>query len=119
MTASASRTIRGSRFARRLVVVSRRANLFAWLEIGAGVALAIMVLATWTAFSRTPDETQLLPTRQISILLVGTLVPAMALLVLLGRRLALRRAAGSTARLHVRLVFVFSRLQPQLPHQNH
>ena len=89
-------------------MVSRRANLFAWLEIGAGVALAIMVLATWTAFSRTPDETQLLPTRQISILLVGTLVPAMALLVLLGRRLALRRASGSTARLHVRLVFVFS-----------
>jgi two-component system nitrogen regulation sensor histidine kinase NtrY len=32
----------------------------------------------------------------------------MALLVLIGRRLALRRAAGSTARLHVRLVFFFS-----------
>lgn len=67
-----------------------------------------MIIATWTAFSTTPDETQLLPTQQVSILLVGTLVPAMALLVLLGRRLALRRAAGSTARLHVRLVFVFS-----------
>jgi len=88
--------------------VSRRANLFGWLEIGAATALAIMILATWTAFSNQPNDTQLLPTRQISILLVGTLVPAMALLVLLGRRLALRRAAGSTARLHVRLVFLFS-----------
>ncbi len=67
-----------------------------------------MAIATWTAFTNQPDETQLLPTQQISILLVGTLLPAMALLVLLGRRLALRRAAGSTARLHVRLVFVFS-----------
>ncbi|TNE55571.1 MAG: HAMP domain-containing protein, partial [Sphingomonadales bacterium] len=37
-----------------------------------------------------------------------SLVPAMALLVLMGRRLALKRAAGSTARLHVRLVFLFS-----------
>ncbi|WP_226663750.1 ATP-binding protein [Alteriqipengyuania lutimaris] len=91
-----------------MVVASRRANLFRWLEIGAGVALAIMIVATWTAFAKTPDETQLLPTRQTSMLLVGTLIPAMALLVLLGRRLALRRAAGSTARMHVRLVFVFS-----------
>lgn len=103
-----TKTIRGSRLARRLVVASRRANLFRGIEIAAAVALAIMVVATWTAFSTTPDETQLLPTRQISLLLVGTLVPAMALLVLAGRRLALRRAAGSTARLHVRLVFVFS-----------
>ena len=108
MATSPVKMIRGSRFARRMVVASRRANLFRLLEIGAAVALAIMVFATWTAFTKTPDETQLLPTQQISILLIGTLVPAMALLVLLGRRLALRRAAGSTARLHVRLVFVFS-----------
>ncbi|WP_443101002.1 sensor histidine kinase [Citromicrobium sp. JLT1363] len=108
MMATSSRPRSGSRLARRLVVVSRRANLFGWLEIGAATALAIMILATWTAFSNQPNDTQLLPTRQISILLVGTLVPAMALLVLLGRRLALRRAAGSTARLHVRLVFLFS-----------
>ncbi len=45
---------------------------------------------------------------KVSVLLMATLVPAMALLVLIGRRLALRRAAGSTARLHVRLVFFFS-----------
>jgi len=108
MATVSRRTIRGSRFTRRLVVVSRRANLFAWLEIAAAVALAIMIVATWTAFSNGDDQSSLLPTQQVSILLVGALVPAMALLVLLGRRLALKRAAGSTARLHVRLVFVFS-----------
>ena len=108
MATASRRTIRGSRFTRRLVVVSRRANLFAWLEIAAAVALAIMIVATWTAFSNGDDQSSLLPTQQVSILLVGALVPAMALLVLLGRRLALKRAAGSTARLHVRLVFVFS-----------
>ncbi|KPM13625.1 ATPase [Citromicrobium sp. WPS32] len=108
MSASDGTIPRRSRLVRRMVVASRRANLFRWLEIGAGVALAIMIVATWTAFAKTPDETQLLPTRQTSMLLVGTLIPAMALLVLLGRRLALRRAAGSTARMHVRLVFVFS-----------
>ena len=55
----------------------------------------------------TPDGA-LLPSRQVAALLIGTLIPAMALLVLAGRRIALRRAAGSTARLHVRLVFFFS-----------
>ena len=41
-------------------------------------------------------------------MLVGTLIPALALLVLFGRRLAIRRAGGTTARLHVNLVFFFS-----------
>ena len=41
-------------------------------------------------------------------LTIGTLIPAIALVVLFGRRLAIRRAAGSTARLHVRMVFFFS-----------
>ncbi|GAA4038411.1 PAS domain-containing sensor histidine kinase [Parerythrobacter jejuensis] len=67
-----------------------------------------MIVATWVAFTSAPPDGQLLPTRQVTGLLIGTLIPAMGLLVLLGRRLALRRAAGSTARLHVRLVFLFS-----------
>ena len=41
-------------------------------------------------------------------MLVGTLIPAMTLVVLFGRRLAIRRAGGTTARLHVNLVFFFS-----------
>jgi two-component system nitrogen regulation sensor histidine kinase NtrY len=87
---------------------ARRANIFGWLELAAAVALVMAVSATYLAYSGTPDEGDLLPTIQVSLLLMATLVPAMALLVLWGRRLALRRAAGSTARLHVRLVFFFS-----------
>lgn len=87
---------------------ARRANFFGWLELVAGLALVMAIGATYLAYTRTPGEADLLPTMQVSLLLMATLVPAMALLVLWGRRLALKRAAGSTARLHVRLVFFFS-----------
>ena len=93
---------------RRFAVAARRANIFVWLEGVSGVTLAVAVLTTWLAFSNAPGEGTLLPPAQVSFLLVATLVPAMGLLILMGRRLALRRAAGSTARLHVRLVFFFS-----------
>jgi len=83
-------------------------NLFAWLEAAAVIALGAAIVATWSTYGRTAASDDLLPTMQSSVLLMATLVPAMALLVLIGRRLALRRAAGSTARLHVRLVFFFS-----------
>lgn len=90
------------------MIAARRANVFLWLEGISVVALIAAVVATWSAFGRSGAPDDLLPTIQVSGLLMATLVPAMALLVLMGRRLALRRAAGSTARLHVRLVFFFS-----------
>ncbi|WP_324827371.1 sensor histidine kinase [Qipengyuania zhejiangensis] len=96
------------RWWRRFVVASRRANFITYLEIFFGVAFLAMVASTWAAFTTAPPNGQLLPSRQVAALLIGTLVPAMALMVLAGRRFALRRAAGSTARLHVRLVFFFS-----------
>ena len=96
------------RWWRKLVVTSRRANLVAYVEIFFVVAFLVMVASTWATFTSAPPNGQLLPSRQVAGLLIGTLIPAMALLVLAGRRLALRRAAGSTARLHVRLVFFFS-----------
>jgi two-component system nitrogen regulation sensor histidine kinase NtrY len=67
-----------------------------------------MVWTTWYTFTSAPPDGQLLPSQQVAGLVIGTLIPAMAMLVLFGRRLALRRAEGSTARLHVRLVFFFS-----------
>ncbi len=82
--------------------------MFAWLEALSAITLIVALWATWFAYSSAPQEDELLPSLQVSLLLMATLVPAMALLVLIGRRLALRRAAGSTARLHVRLVFFFS-----------
>lgn len=96
------------RWWRRFVVTSRRANLFLWLEIGAAILFLAGVGVTWFTFASAPPDGQLLPSVQVAVLLIGTLVPAMGLLVLWGRRMALRRAAGSTAQMHVRLVFFFS-----------
>ena len=96
------------RWWRRFVVSSRRANIFSMIEIIAALAFLTMVVTTYASFASAPSNGQMLPSRQVAGLLIGTLIPAMGLLVLAGRRLALRRAAGSTARLHVRLVFFFS-----------
>ena len=90
------------------MVTSRRLNLFTIVEISCVIAFLVMVASAIAVFTGAPGDGQLLPSRQIAGLLIGTLIPAMPLLVLAGRRLALRRAAGSTARLHVRLVFLFS-----------
>lgn len=96
------------RWWRRFVVSSRRANIFRWLEILSAIALVIAIIANYLAYSSQPSDSGGLPSLQVSLLLVAVLVPAMTMLVLIGRRMALSRAAGSTARLHVRLVFFFS-----------
>ena len=70
-----------------------------------------MTATTWIALDAQAAKGQLMPSDLTALLLIGTLVPAMALLVLLGRRMALRRAAesiGGTGQMHVRLVFLFS-----------
>ncbi|ANY20664.1 Alginate biosynthesis sensor protein KinB [Tsuneonella dongtanensis] len=99
---------RSPRWWRRFVVASRKANFFLILELVAALGFAAMVWTTYYTFSSAPPDGQLLPSRQVAVLLIATLIPAMTLVVLFGRRLALRRAANSTARMHVRLVFFFS-----------
>jgi two-component system nitrogen regulation sensor histidine kinase NtrY len=96
------------RWWRRTVVASRRSNFFLLLEVISSIVLAVMVVTSWIAFSSAPERGTLLPSGRAAALLIGTLMPAMALLVLIGRRLALRRAAGGAGLLHVRLVFFFS-----------
>lgn len=90
------------------MVAMRRANIFGMLEIAALVATLAMMAATYLAFSNAPPDGRLLPAAQVATLLIATLIPSLGLLVLFGRRMAIRRAAGSTARLHTRLVFFFS-----------
>ncbi|MGH6787154.1 MAG: PAS domain-containing sensor histidine kinase, partial [Novosphingobium sp.] len=102
---------RWPRWWRRLQIGLRRGNLFNRLEIAAVLAFVVMTAATWLTLTRQADSTKMVPTDVAATLLVGTLVPAMAILVLLGRRLALRRAeenAAGTGQMHVRLVFLFS-----------
>lgn len=93
---------------RKFVTRSRHSNIFIWLETALTILFLIGVMGTWLTFTNAPSQRSLLPTGQVALLLLATLIPAMGLLVLMGRRLALKRAAGSTARLHMRLVFFFS-----------
>ncbi|HXD01899.1 MAG TPA: HAMP domain-containing protein, partial [Novosphingobium sp.] len=93
-----------------MAVWARRANIYALIEMIAAFAFVSMTLVTFATI-RAQSDRELMPSDLTATLLVGTLVPAMALLVLLGRRMALRRAAqtlGGTGRLHTQLVFFFS-----------
>ena len=96
---------------RRGYVAMRRANLFPYIEWAAVFGFISATLWSWLAVNDQASRGELLPAFMTSGLLVGTLVPAMAILVLIGRRMALRRAAkslGGKGRLHVQLVFLFS-----------
>jgi two-component system nitrogen regulation sensor histidine kinase NtrY len=106
-----SGTRRRPRWWRQLAVAARRGNLFGLLEIAAVITFVAMTLLTWVTLSSQSDNTKLVPTDTAATLLIGTLVPAMGVLILLGRRLALRRSeenAAGTGQLHVKLVFQFS-----------
>jgi two-component system nitrogen regulation sensor histidine kinase NtrY len=91
-----------------MLVAARRANLYMWLEVAGVVALILMLGSAYLALTSARDPGELVPSGQAAALLIGTLIPAMGLLVLGGRRLAIRRAGGTSARLHVNLVFFFS-----------
>ncbi|MFT8451085.1 MAG: ATP-binding protein [Zymomonas mobilis] len=84
----------------------------AWAETLTFVACLVIAFFSYrlTVYHGTPAKP--LSPLVIALLLVANLVPAMMLMVLLARRLALRRAAksplGGRGRLHVRLVAIFS-----------
>jgi len=99
---------RSPRWWRRTQVMARRANLFLWLEILAAITLLAMLASSYVVLTSLNDPRALVPSAQAAAMLVGTLIPALALMVLFGRRVAIRRAGGTTARLHVNLVFFFS-----------
>lgn len=97
-----------SRWWRRLLVALRRANFFRILEVVSAIVLVAMLATSWFEVSSVKSNQVLIPSGRAAALLIGTLIPAMTLLVLIGRRLALRRSDTGTASLHVRLVFLFS-----------
>jgi two-component system nitrogen regulation sensor histidine kinase NtrY len=93
-------------------VALHRSRFVPLLEILTVVALIGIAAATyWIVLGHGRSETLLRPPI-VAALLVANLVPAMALMVLVARRIAMRRAARSTiggrGRLHVRLVALFS-----------
>lgn len=92
-------------------LAARRANLFAIIETVSALAFLGATITTWIVLTTQTGKGELLPSSLTAALLIGTLVPAMAILVLIGRRMALRRAEetiGGTGRMHVQLVFLFS-----------
>jgi two-component system nitrogen regulation sensor histidine kinase NtrY len=92
---------------RRALVSARRANIFGILEVVSAATLIVMLAWSWVRLSAIPGPGDLVPSGEAAALLIGTLIPAMTLLVLMGRRIAIKRA-GNVAQLHVRLVFFFS-----------
>jgi two-component system nitrogen regulation sensor histidine kinase NtrY len=86
-----------------------------WAALVEGFTLALflgMAGLTYYILSGSGESYTLLTPPIVALLLVANLVPAIALLMLLGRRVAKRRAVhsaiGSDGQLHVRLVAIFS-----------
>ena len=101
-----------SRLARRYAIMMRRGSVFPIFEI---LCIAVLIGAigfSWWLLGAYQVRQQMLPASITATLLVANLVPAMALLALIGRRVAIRRARASgeegTGQLHVRFVALFS-----------
>ncbi|MCP1469711.1 two-component system nitrogen regulation sensor histidine kinase NtrY [Sphingobium sp. OAS761] len=92
--------------------ILRRGRLAALIEAVTLIVFLGMAGLTYHLLSGNGQSYTLLTPPIVALLLVANLVPAIALLVLLGRRVAKRRAAqsaiGSDGQLHVRLVAIFS-----------
>jgi two-component system nitrogen regulation sensor histidine kinase NtrY len=100
------------RWRRRLSVWVRRGRWFPPIEIGIFVGLLLILAGSYFVVTRTGRPNAPLTPATTAGLLVGILLPAMALMVMVARRVAIRRAArsevGGKGRLHVRLVALFS-----------
>lgn len=101
-----------NRIIRTIRAWTRSDRFYTGAEIIAVILMLAIAIATYFGISGQDDTTALLAPPLVALLLVANLVPAIALLVLLGRRVAVRRAArsaiGSDGQLHVRLVAIFS-----------
>jgi two-component system nitrogen regulation sensor histidine kinase NtrY len=100
------------RWRRRFSVILRRSRYVPAVEILTVAALVVIAAASYFIIREQGSPETLLSPPTVAGLLVANLVPAMALMVLVARRIAKRRAArsplGGKGRLHVRLVALFS-----------
>ena len=97
---------------RRFSLMMEQDELIRKFEWITALVLLGTLVGTYFILSSSPERTDFISPPLTAALLVANLIPAIALLVLLGRRIAKGRAAksavGSTGRLHVRLVALFS-----------
>jgi two-component system nitrogen regulation sensor histidine kinase NtrY len=100
------------RWRRRLRVIRRRGSWIPFIEVGAALLLVAAIVITYALLSRRNDPGGLLTPPLVAALLVANFVPAVTLMVLFARRVAVkrasRRALGMKSRLPVRLVAIFS-----------
>src|SRR3954465_1790148 len=92
--------------------MARRSGWVPLAEFGIVLLLLLVLAASYFIVTRIGTPEVPLSPELVAALVVANLVPAMALMVMVARRLALRRAVrsdvGGKGRLHVRLVALFS-----------
>lgn len=97
---------------RRLTQLLTAPGTYRFYEIAAAIALICMMVFSWRLVTNYQQSGKLMPAGLTAALLLANLVPAIALLVLVGRRVALSRSnariPGVSGRIHVRLVALFS-----------
>ncbi len=93
-------------------VPARRFTVTPAVELAVLMMAVAIAIASYALLSRADNPERLIAPPFVALLLVANLVPGILLLMLLGRRIARRRAArspvGGEGRLHVRLVALFS-----------
>lgn len=101
-----------SNWRRRLTVLIGRRVWVPYVEIAAFAAFLLVLGGSYLILSQGAPGQKLLTPPVVALMLVANLIPAIALIVLFGRRVAKNRAAaspvGGGGRLHVRLVGIFS-----------
>ena len=86
-------------------------RIYDWATIASGVILAGTLSLSYWLLSRAGVPGSMLSPPLIALLLIANLIPAIAIMVLLSRRIAMARAAAraiGTGQLHTRLVALFS-----------
>jgi two-component system nitrogen regulation sensor histidine kinase NtrY len=86
-------------------------RIYDWATIATAVVLVGMLVLSYTMLNREAAPGSMLSPPQIALLLIANLIPSIALMVLLSRRIARARAVAraiGTGQLHTRLVALFS-----------
>jgi two-component system nitrogen regulation sensor histidine kinase NtrY len=100
------------RWRRNLTVIYRRSRFMPVVEVLTFLTAIAVGVVSYFIITGGQESERLLTPPVVALLLIANLVPAVALLVLIGRRVAKGRAArspvGGGGRLHVRLVAMFS-----------
>ena len=86
-------------------------RIYEWATVACGILLVAVLGLSFAILTREATPGSMLSPPQIALLLIANLIPAIALMVLLSRRIAKARATAraiGTGQLHIRLVALFS-----------